>query len=190
MKKLHAILGILTTLTLSTTAWADIYDLNYTAATSDNTLASGQITVINSIATGGSLDVTTGPDAGNYTLVPGNQGDSYFTFDNIVTPGSSSGFLDSTGGLLLSVSGNAGDSTEVNLWYNPTAQWGAPADSYSLWGEQYGSYNLSSYGAATLTPAPVSGFLPQASAPDGTHTAGLLGCAMIGLVAFRRKLAR
>ena len=187
-------LGAVVLTSFSLTASAGVYDVTFTAATSDDTIAGGQITVVDGLAIGGSLDLTSGPDAGSYTLVTagvnGGMGDDgAFTYDNLVTPGSNNGFLDATGGLLLSVSGNAGDSTEVNLWFNPVAQYGAPADSYSLWGYEGGNYNLEAYGASTLLPAaPVNRSVPHnPSVADGGWTGALLGGSMAGLLAFRRK---
>jgi hypothetical protein len=194
MKKLHVNLGILTALamsTLSITAWADNYDISFTAATSDATVATGQITVLDGVAVGGTLDVTSGPDSGNYTLVTGSGGDSSFVYDNLVDPASDVSFIDSTGGLLWSVSGILGNNTEMNLWFNPVAEWGAPADSYSLWGGDSGNYSLEAYGTASLSPAHVVSFAPvaPASAADGGWTLGLLVGALAGLEVLRRNLA-
>lgn len=186
----NRILITLFVIAIANASLADTYELDYTAASSDNTIASGSLTVVGGVATAGSLDITAGPDAGVYTLVTGSGGDSSFDYDNLVTPNSDNGFLDSTGGLLWSLSGNLGDSTEVNLWFNPTAEWGAPADSYSLWGATGpGDYNLEGYGIATLTSLPTpAAHLPAASAADGGWTAVLLAGSMIGLHASRRKL--
>ena len=156
MKKLRTHLGILTVVTLSalsTAAQAGTYDLTFIASTPDNTTANGQLTVVGDLATGGFLDVTAGPDLGDYTLVAGSGVDSSFLFDDYVFPGTSGGFVDSTAGLLWSLTGAAGNSSEVNMWFNPTSQYGAPSDTYSLWGAP-GNWNLEAYGSASLTPAP------------------------------------
>src|SRR5208282_5609621 len=121
MKNLHIGFGIVTALVVSAispTAWADAFDLTFIAATPDDTVANGQLTVIGDVATGGFLDVTAGPDAGIYTLVAGTGSDSSFVYDDFVFPGSDNGFVDSTAGLLWSLSGAAGNSQEMNMWYN------------------------------------------------------------------------
>jgi hypothetical protein len=193
MKKFQTRLGILTVLALtalSTTARAEIYDLTFDAATPDNTVADGQITVVDGLATAGFLDVTAGPDVGDYNLVAGSGTDQSFVYDNFVFPGSPDGFVDSTAGLLWSLSGVAGNSSEVNMWFNPTAQYGAPADTYSLWGAP-GNWNLEAYGGATFTPAPIAAdqFAP-ASIPDGGSTLVFLCGGMGCLIALRRNVLR
>jgi hypothetical protein len=191
MKRLHltlAAFGTLALAALSATAATGTYDLSFDASTPDNTIANGQITVFNDVATGGTLDITSGPDVGVYTLVTGSGADSTFTYDNLVTPGSPNGFIDSTGGLLWSASGSLGNSEEINLWYNTTAQWGAPADSYSLWGGQSGGYDLSAYGTADLTAVLGHGGSPDAHAPENAWTAALLFAAIASLEMYRRQV--
>jgi hypothetical protein len=199
MKTFQRNLGLLSAIVLSSlslTASANSYDLTFTASTPDGTVADAQITVVNGTATSGTIDLTTGPDAGDYTLVTsglesGSGDDNIFTYDNLVTPGSDNGYLDSTGGLLFSVSGNAGDSTEINMWYNSSDVGYGPAGSYAMWGYD-GGYNLESYGTSTLVPAHSVNFgaASVASAADGGWTGGLLFGALAGLQALRRKLTK
>jgi hypothetical protein len=168
-----------------------VYDLTFTqtgesdtygnAGTPSVTAASGWLDVENGLAVGGVLDVTSGPKTGVYTLVPGSGTDGSFVYDNIVyTTPVNGGFLDTTAGLLWSLSGTAGDnSSEMNMWYNAAYQpgyIGDPAGTYSLWGA-LPNYNPEAYGNATLTPAPI----PEAS----TMLAGALMLLPFGVGAIR-----
>jgi hypothetical protein len=192
MKNLRISLSVSAAMALATvmTANATDYNLSYTADTADGTVANGELTVVNGLATGGYLDVTSGPDIGDYTLVSAIGSDSSFVYDTYVYPGSDNGFLDTTAGLLWSASGDAGDSSEVNMWFNLNAQYGAPADTYSFWGAP-GNWNLESYGSATLTPAlqTFNGGNP-AQAADGGSTMAMLASGLTGLMALRRKFVR
>jgi hypothetical protein len=129
------------------------------------------------VAVSGTFNVSSGPRAGNYLLVSipptGNTG--VWLYDNILYPGSSP-FLSSTGGLLFTADGNASTANGVNMWYNTNAQFSQPAGTYSLWGNPP-TYNPEAYGTATLTP----------HVPDGGTTLVLLGGALTGLGALRRK---
>ena len=147
-------------------AYAGVYNLTYTGV--DGTDATGQIVVLGGYATSGYLDVTGPANAGDYTLVPGSGSDGSFVWDSIVFVGSDP-FLDTTGGLQFAMAG-----AEVNMFYN-SGQWD-PADTYSLWGAPP-NWAPESYGTATLTPV-----------PDGGLTVALLGGALVGLQALRRKL--
>jgi hypothetical protein len=184
-RNIFRILGALAITAFSTPTLATSYDVTFDAATPDDTVATGVITVSGGVATSGSLDVASGPDVGTYTLVPGGGGDSLFDWDSIVTPGGPS-FVDSTGGLLWSTSGTAGNSEEINLWFNPVAEWGAPADSYSLWGGSPNGYDLEANGSATLAPANNVFNAGTPSAPDGCWTAALLAGAIAGVEVLRR----
>jgi hypothetical protein len=144
--------------------------------------ATGDIIVNTStdLATAGLIDVTSGPQTGIYSLVLGaSGGDQYgFQWDSVVTPGGSY-FVDDIGIVFRN------GVNEVNLWSNPSAQYGQPEGSYSLWGS-YPEYNPESWG--TLSFAPVR--LTSATAlPDGGMTVSMLGVAVLGLAFFRRKLA-
>jgi hypothetical protein len=166
-------------------AHAQLYNITFTqtgesdqygnATPPSVTDAIGQIDVSGGYAISGSLDVLSGPDIGNYILVPGSGDDGVFQYDNVVIT-SGGPFLDSTAGLLWSVSGTAGNSAEMNMWYNSASQYSDPAGTYSLWGAPP-NYNPEAYGTATLTPAAV----PEAS----TAMAGLLMLLPLGFGAFR-----
>jgi hypothetical protein len=192
MEKIYVtsrILALLAVTALSPAAWADSYDFTFIASTADDTVANGQLTVVGDIATSGYLDVTAGPDIGAYTLVTGTGQDSSFVYDDFVFPGSDDGYVDSTAGLLWSQSGVAGNSSEMNMWFNPVAQHGAPADTYSLWGAP-DNWNLEAHGDVTLTPVQpvILGNQAPALASDGGSTSALLIAGLGGLVALRRKL--
>ena len=81
-------------------------------------------------------------------------------------------------------------SLEVNMCFNPTSQYGAPSDTYSLWGAP-GNWNLEAYGSASLTPAP-SGTPepPRAAVPDGGSTFAFLSGGLGCLIALRRRVLR
>ena len=146
------------------------------------TAAYGQIDVVGGVAISGSLAVTAGPDVGSYILVPGTGNDGNFVYDNVVYyPGLvNGGFLDSTAGLLWSMSGTAGNSPEMNMWYNVAYQAyiGDPPDTYSLWGVPP-TYNPESYGTVVLTQV-----------PDGGMTVSMLGLAVGFCGLFARKMKK
>jgi hypothetical protein len=151
-------------LVMAVQAHASLYNLTFTQTGESNgygnavppsvTDAVGQLSVVSGVAVGGWLNVISGPDAGNYILVtvPPTGNDGTFQYDNVVYTGGGP-FLDSTAGLLWSVSGVAGNSAEMNMWYNASAQYSQPAGSYSLWGAPP-AYNPEAYGDATLTAVP------------------------------------
>jgi hypothetical protein len=142
--------------------------------------AVGQLNVDNGIAISGTLSVLSGPDKGSYNLVAGTGNDGVFAYDNIVFPQlQNGGFLDSTAGLLWSVTGVAGNSSEMNMWYNPGSQFSQPAGSYSLWGAPP-TYNPEAYGIATLV-----------AAPEPVSTTQFAGLSALGLllVTMRRKFS-
>lgn len=160
------------------------YDLSYVASSPDGTVAAGQLDVVAGIAISGSLDVTAGPDKGDYILVSGIGSDSSFVYDDYIFPDGGN-IVDSTAGLLWSESGTAGNSPEMNMWFNPVAEYGAPADSYSLWNN---NWSLESYGAASLDA--VAAGIPGGAAihpmalPDTTPTMMLMIGALAGLFAW------
>ena len=143
-------------------ATLSVYDLSYTETDGNGSVAAtGWLDISSGVATGGQLIVTGGANSGTYILVLGqdlNTSD-IFTYDNLVSPGSTP-FLNQVnqaGGLLW-----ANNGTEINMWYNTPAEAqalsGYPNDvpnSYGLWGYSDGTYAPQSYGDATLTPAPV-----------------------------------
>lgn len=192
MKNLCKNLGVLSVLTASviaTTASADNYDLTFTAASPDGTIADGQIDVVNGAAINGSLDIMTGPAAGDYTLAPGAGDDGIFIYDNLVSPGQD-GIVDESG-LLWSLSGAAGNSPEVNLWFNSVAEYGAPADTYSLWST---AGNLESFGSVALTASPnlvssgIGSGIGASAIPDGGSTCALLIGGLGCIIALRRQV--
>jgi hypothetical protein len=170
-------------LIMAVQAHATLYDLMFTqtGGPMDNgiTLASGQldIDVVNQAALSGYLDVTAGPNAGSYTLVPGSGNNGVFQWDNFVDVGSPAAFLDSTAGLLW-----VGQGGQMNMWYNQTDQsWNGqtePAGSYSLWGTPP-VYNPEAYGTATLTLSPTP--VPEPT----TMLAGALLLLPFGASTFR-----
>jgi hypothetical protein len=142
--------------------------------------ANGQIDVSGGVADSGYLTVAGGPDSGTYSLValgsPLINGDvtpSYSTlrapsgdqiFDDVVYVGSNP-FLTGNG---LEFANS--DLIGFNLWGNGPGY-------YSLFASSRNVYVIDG-GNATLT----------AVVPDGGLTAGLLGGALLGLGALRRKL--
>jgi len=172
-------------LALVATAQAEDYSLTYNASTSDGTTATGQLDIVGGQALSGTLDVTAGPDAGNYILVaPGSGADGSFSYDNLVDP-SNPAFLDSVAGLVWTVSGAQDGSAEMNMWYNAAdiSYYGSaiqPGGSFSLWGAPP-NWNVESYGTATLTAN-------SDPVPDGGLTVALLSGALVGLQVLRRKL--
>jgi hypothetical protein len=162
---------------------ADGYGNNIAASTTD---AYARLDVSGNNVLSGNLVVTTGPDAGSYQLIEGSGSDGAFEYDTTWP-------ADSTAGLAWSLSGSAGNSTEMNLWFNLTSQYGQPAGTFSLWGSPNAGYcnwyNVESYGTV-FTPPPLTivKSLNLPSVPDGGMTAGLLGSALLGLQAVRRKL--
>jgi hypothetical protein len=166
-------------------ARATLYDISFhqtgesdqygNATPASVTDANGAINVASGSAINGWLTITTGPDAGNYILVPGSGDDGLFVYDNLIYPSLvNGGFLDGSAGLLWSQSGVAGNSPEMNMWFNPVSQWSQPAGSYSLWGAPP-TYNPEAYGTATLTA------VPEAS----TMLAGVLMLLPLGVSAVR-----
>lgn len=141
---------------------ASLYDIAYTQTGESNqygsatppsiTTATGQVDVVGGFALSGYLDVLTGPSTGHYILVPGTGNNGVFAYDNIVNvPPVNGGFLSSIG-ILFTSTGNPSGS-EVNMWYNSSAQFSQPQGTYSLWGAPP-NYNPESYGTASLTPVP------------------------------------
>jgi hypothetical protein len=177
MKNLHISFGLLSTLVLaafSSTAQADMYDITYTDGGAN--VANGVIDVVGDSAVSGSLTVTAGSASGSWTLSPGSGSDGSFIWDNEVFPGSDP-FLDGDGLLFVD------DGSELNMWGNSPS-------NYSFYGNIDGNYSpISDGGTATLTLVSQGNSVSAASAPDGAWTAVLLGGALAGLEAFRRKLA-
>ena len=172
----------------SPSARAAQYDFTYSASSTDQTIADGQLDVVNGIAVSGSLDIAAGPDAGDYNLVSGVGSDSSFVYDDYVFPNSNTGFVDSSAGLLWSISGQAGNSPEINMWYNPTAEYGAPADTYSLWNN---GWVLESYGNASLTPLAQGGpgAIRAHAVPENYSTFTMLAGALLGLFALQSQFS-
>jgi hypothetical protein len=192
MKNLTSTLSLAAAIgfTAITTASATSYDFSYNAITPDGTVADGQLIIENGLASSGYLDVASGPDVGHYLLVSGQGSDSAFVYDNFVFPNSDNGFVDSTAGLLWSLTGTAGNSEEMNLWFNPSAQYGAPSDTYSLWGAGP-NWDMESYGTAVMAPTLTSAFAPlPAGVPDSGSTLALLAGGLSGLLTLRRTLRR
>jgi hypothetical protein len=70
------------------------------------------------------------------------------------------------------------------MWSTGSGEFGQPGGYYALWGGAVpasATFDVESYGNATFIdpPPPVT---------DGGKTVGLLGSALVGLHAFRRKL--
>ena len=165
MKKLQ-LATMAVALVVAVQARATLYDITFTqtgegsayangAPLIPTTDAIGQINVVGGVALSGNLDVLTGPDSGIYTLVAGSGtsgGGSGFQYDNIVYTGGGP-FLDSTAGLLWSVTGLPDSSAQLNMWYNTSTQYGQPASTYSLWGFPP-AYNLQAYGTGTISAVP------------------------------------
>jgi len=137
-------------LTFTQTGESDQYGNALPASVTD---AVGQLNVVGGVAVGGTLDVISGPDMGNYILVtaPPTGSDGTFQWDNLVN--TAGPFFSSNAGLLWSVSGIAGNSAEMNMWYNNVTQYSQPAGSYSLWGAPP-AYNPEAFGDVTLTAVP------------------------------------
>jgi hypothetical protein len=173
MKKLTLIgLAAFGLMAFSAPAWANSstwYNLTYTDGGAN--VASGKIDVVGGVALQGYLDVTAGTATGDWTLSPGNGSDGSFIWDNEVFPGSDP-FLDTGGLLFTGQTGTADANYEINLWGNGPG-------NYSFWGNVGGNWSPESTGVATLTQDPC---------PDGGYTVALLGGALAGLQALRRKL--
>jgi hypothetical protein len=171
MKKILSLqtLAACALLAVSTSVRANTYDFTFTEFGGGPVDATGVIDVTAGVATGGSITVVGSGSIndGIYNLEPGTWFASplvAFNADNSVFVGSAT-VLDSYGLLF----GNA--STEINLWGNSP-------NNYSLYG-----WNV----ATGYVPA-VNGTLN--GVPDGGMTFGLLGGALVGLQALRRKLSR
>ena len=163
MQKALAAIMILATVMVSQSR-ATPYDFTFTQ-TGGPTTADGQIDVTGGLATSGTLDVTGGVGIGSYALVPGSGGDGFFVWDGVVATGSDP-FLD-VDGLLFSNGTN-----EFNLWGNSPG-------NYNIDGNIGGTYNPVAIGEAAL-----------ASVPDSGLTAALIGGAVAGLAALRRRFAK
>ena len=187
-----AVLAACASLTIST-ASATTYDITFSGIDSvhgENVSASGWLNVNNSgQAVSGVLDVTLGDNAGPLVLELGSYGGNWAPgilfasdYDNAIQYVSANDFLGSTHTLSW-VDNNATANIEFQLWQNYPG-------SFNLWGyassQQYlgqnSSYNPNYYdpqaiGSATLT-----------AVPDGGMTVALLGGALVGLGALRRKL--
>lgn len=192
MKNLPRILGLAAAVAMTSAATASKaadYQIFYIAETEDYTVAGGQIDVgANGVASSGYLQVFTGPDVGNYTLVAGSGSDSGLAYDNQVNV-SAFGFLDADG-LLWSSTGSAGSLSELDLAFNSTAQGNAPADTFTLTAP--GKGGLESFGIATLTPMEVvqNNFVRANTVADSGSTVALLGAGLGGLAALRRRFRR
>ena len=138
------------------TAETDLYGHANPPSVTD---AVGQLNVVGNVAVAGSLQVLSGPDIGNYILVgnsistPGGASDGQFQFDDLVYPLLNNGGFLSAYGLLWSQSGSAGNSPEMNMWYNPFDQFDQPVASYSLWGLPP-LYNPESWGTISISAVP------------------------------------
>jgi hypothetical protein len=136
-------------LVIAVQANASLYNISYTETDGNGSYAaSGWLDVTAGLATTGSLAVTGGAKAGIYSLLAPAGSDSSFVWDNVVIYPGTPGFLTSTAGLAWK---NATD--EVNMWYNASAQYGAPDNSYSFWGVPP-NWTMQTWGTATLTPVP------------------------------------
>jgi len=153
-------------------------------ASATTTDATGTLIVEGNAVTSGTL-VVTGYGAGTYTLIPSSGSDSLIQYDNVWP-------IDTTAGLAWSKSGSAYDpNEELNIWStgpgNGPGEYGQPGGYYALWGGpgtiNNQSFNVETYGTFSYAdPGPLT-----APAPDGGLTAGLLGGALLGLGALRRK---
>jgi hypothetical protein len=127
------------------------------------------------LADGGSLNVTTGPNQGSFNFQPVLSFENYngdnTGNDNLVYVNNLTDFLD-IGGLSF---GNR--YAGYGLWDNGSGQ-------YELWGYNYPSPPNTGYGV----PDAIGTATLTAVVPDGGLTAGLLGGALLGLGALRRKL--
>lgn len=141
--------------------------------------ATGTLDVSGNTVVSGTLTVTgTGPLNGTYILASASGQDSLVQYDNVWP-------IDTTAGLVWSLSGVPGNSAELNMWSTGNGEYGQPGGYYALWGgpaPANGIFSVETYGTAT--------FIDPPPAPDGGYTAILLGGALLGLHALRRKLSR
>jgi hypothetical protein len=163
-----------------------VYDFTYTQVGETSsygnplpgtvTDATGTLDVSGNIVVSGTLTVTgTGPLDGTYILASATGRDSLVQYDNVWP-------IDTSAGLVWSVSGVPGNSPELNMWSTGSGEYGQPGGYYALWGgpaPANGTFSVETYGTATFID-PV---------PDGGNTAVLLGGALLGLQALRRKLS-
>jgi hypothetical protein len=140
--------------------------------------ATGTLDVSGNTVVSGTLTVTgTGPLDGNYILASAVGQDNLVQYDNVWP-------IDTSAGLVWSLTGVPGNSPELNMWSTGGGEYGQPGGYYALWGganPAIESFSVETYGNATFTD-------PPSSVPDGGPTIGLLGGALLGLHALRRKL--
>jgi hypothetical protein len=153
--------------------------------------ASGTIDVSGNQALSGSLTISGGPDAGNYTLFSGSGNNFNFTWDSLVYPGNNLpnpnalnppeySFLTGNG-LLFYNNSNPGE--EVNLFYNQGNGWG-PDNSYTLLGVPSVGYpyNMTPFGNASL--------VSSAAVPEPTTIASAVLLTLLPLGAGVRRFLR
>ncbi|HEX4141131.1 MAG TPA: PEP-CTERM sorting domain-containing protein [Candidatus Methylacidiphilales bacterium] len=172
MKTLLAVLSLSFVLALS--ARAQTFDFTFMGS-SQTTIATGQFTLLDGIAQSGSLDITDGPNLGDYNLValtsPGvdtfeaPDGTDY-GYDDVVNVGSTP-FLTSSG--LMFSNATAG----VNIYYDPGASSYAFFEGSAATNGFYGEIT----GVLTATPEPSSWAL------------GLIGLAGLGGLGLIRRRA-
>lgn len=180
MKKLLSILAI--SMALACQSHAGFYDLTFTQTGGPTpdfpilTNAVGQLEVVNGFAISGFLNVTSGPGAPiSLTLVGDSGNNGYFLWDSVVNVGSNP-FLTTTGGLEF-VNGN----TQFNMWADGPGV-------YELWGNIPGDGQTSAYGN-NYKPAAMGTATLTEAVPESSATVAMLGAALMGLVAVRRRFA-
>jgi hypothetical protein len=168
------------TLMITSSAKAAVdYDITFTGG---GVSASGVVDVgAGGLVVGGYLDVSSGPNQGSFNFQPvldyeNVNGDNTGN-DNLVFLGTPADFLD-IGGLSF---GN---------YFQGYGLWDNGGGVYELWGYDYYPPFTEHGGADSGYGVPdVLGTATLAAAPDGGMTFGLLGGALLGLKALRRKLS-
>lgn len=144
--------------------------------------ATGTLEVSGNTVLSGTLTVTgTGPLNGNYILASAVGEDNLVQYDNVWP-------IDTSAGLVWSLTGVPSNSPELNMWSTGGGEYGQPGGYYALWGGPNPAvecFSVETYGNATFIDPPTPAATPT---PDGGYTVSLLGGALLGLWALRRKL--